>query len=164
MFLMLKMKTCQGEVWYASWAIGTLRGCQQSCLVCLFCGCVLNSVHLINVTFTFDHYNEVVMFVIHSIRFSCLSVCASSPGRSCGGAVPQIKVSRYGSFSHEHTNMWKPVGWNLKTLWAILGLYQGSCLTFCLHVLASGSLCCVLEHGVYKGLIHWGARWLGQFT
>ena len=28
-----------------------------------------------NVTFTFDHYNEVVMFVFHSIRFpACLCV------------------------------------------------------------------------------------------
>ena len=44
-------------------------GYQRSSLVCLFCGCVLNCVYLINFTFKFAHYNEVVMFVIHSIRF-----------------------------------------------------------------------------------------------
>ena len=53
--------------------VGPLGRCvgasDHALFVCLFCGCVLNSVHLINVTFPFGHYNEVVMFVMHSIRF-----------------------------------------------------------------------------------------------
>ena len=71
-------------------AMGTLCGWQRSCLICLFCGCVLNSVHLINVTFTFDHYNEVVMFVMHAIRFSRRSVCVPLLGRSSGDAAPPL--------------------------------------------------------------------------
>ena len=74
--------------WYVGWAIGMLCGCQRSCPVCSFCGCVLNSVHFINDTFTFTHYNMVVMFCNPFHLFSRLSECIPLSKRSGGDATP----------------------------------------------------------------------------
>ena len=76
-----------GRGWYAGWAIGTLCGCQRSSLACLFCGCVLNYVHFIHVTFTLRIIIRLWRSVIDSIRFSRLSVCLPSFGRSSGDAA-----------------------------------------------------------------------------
>ena len=72
--------------------VGPLGHCvvanDHALFVCLFCGCVLNSVHFINATLTFAHYNEVVTFCNGFHSFFRLSVCVPSPRRSRGDAVP----------------------------------------------------------------------------
>ena len=76
-----------GRGWYAGWDTGTLCGCQRSCLAYLFCGSVLNYVHFIHCTFTLPIIIRLWRSVMDSIRFSLLSVCVPSFGRSNGDAA-----------------------------------------------------------------------------
>ena len=66
-------------IWYTGWANGTLCGCQRSCLVYLFCGCVLSSVHLIKPTFAFSIimwlWCVVIAFFVFPPVWMCLCFC-----------------------------------------------------------------------------------------
>ena len=130
------------DVWYTGWAIGTMCGCQRSCLVCLSCGCVLNSVHFIRGTFTFEYYSVVVMFCNSFDSFSHLFKCVPSPERSIGDVTSPhqcgLIVPSYGANEAGHKRMWSVVvppskpgwsgGWSRGGSGSNGGRYKGNCL------------------------------------